>query len=332
MTNIVKITTSVNEIYDDDAYITEVFGQGCNYRTKFGVNCFIVTLDVKVSSSMDDKIHNFTCQYESEDRFNNIKAYNGVDMESSDYGEQGKLFEFLENIDFKDTKLFLDNNGIETEINDLYEVKKHLIHQAEQECLTFFEKHLSDILEYDDIQNSILSEFKKYDDYHLFSDDEIQYVIYQETKNILKSEFMQVVDGNLKSIEYDNSEYHSLISKAEDIAEERYNEMGEINLTDEELLENLDDIDLVFINIYQRAIEDVTEENNKNIYISFVEKLNKLLNPESETIVNIWHVEQNDLKPIAERDSIKKLCYAKTHDLINEKLNDLSYQKPTISM
>lgn len=310
--NTVKITASVSETIKDYASIVEVFGQGCNYRTKFGVSGLIVLISAEVE--MNDETHLFDCQYETEDRNDSIRAYNGVDMQSSyDYGEQSELFAMIEEIDFSSTQVFIND----TQINDVEALQKYLVDLAKDECLEFFLENIVDILDYEDIQEKIIKEFKKYENYHLFDDNQIQELIYEECYNALKGEYFNIVDTNqFDCAVSDNEVFYDLVRQAQDIAEEKYLEMGETGLSDEELLENLD-IDLVFINIFERALEDVDVLNTKKIYISFYAQLYKLLH-NTNTEVNVWHVEQNEMKTNLERKSAKELCYLATINLIND--------------
>lgn len=83
------------DIFDDDAVVVDVFGQGSHTSTKKGVEGFQVDFDVEVSGKA------FHIVFQSEDRSDNIKAYNGHEMQRAtiygcDSDESEELLELLE--------------------------------------------------------------------------------------------------------------------------------------------------------------------------------------------------------------------------------------------
>lgn len=62
-------------------------------------------------------------------------------------------------------------------------------------------------------------------------------------------------------------------------------------------------LDVDFINAFEEAKKQ--SDKNTTIFSIFVKTIEK----DENKIVNVWHVEQNDLKSEIERDSIKSLCY-----------------------
>jgi hypothetical protein len=78
------------EKYTDYAKIAEVYGQGCNYVTKLGIDGFQVDFLVKINEEK------FNISFQTIERTDNIRAYNGVEMALSDiYGndsDESSLF------------------------------------------------------------------------------------------------------------------------------------------------------------------------------------------------------------------------------------------------
>lgn len=305
----IHIKASVSLRLDSEACISEIYGQGCNYRTKFGVSNLIVLIGASVE--MNNKAYNFICRYENEARTDNIRAYNGIDMESSD--NQRDLFKLLENEDFHKNKVFFN----EKRVKSLSEVQVKLMALAQNEAIAFFEENIVNILNFDDIQEKVIDEFKKYTDFHLFDDKKIEEIIYEECENIIKDEYYHTIDdeddNDVSITVTENGVFFDLVNKALEIAEEEYLEMGETDLNDEELLENLENIDLIFINIYERALQEATSQSNKSIYVAFHSILYKLLYNE-DTTVNVWHIEQNELSQ--NKKTAKQLCYRAAQNLI----------------
>lgn len=90
MTKKVNISLAA-ELFDDYSEVVPVFGQGCNYITGYGVENMTIFIEACVEIDDDEKDEieekTFECQYESMARTCNIRAYNGIDLISSDYSE-----------------------------------------------------------------------------------------------------------------------------------------------------------------------------------------------------------------------------------------------------
>lgn len=248
MSKTIHIKASISERLDDDASISEVYGQGlrtlnsfvnsckgCNYRTKFGVSGLIVLIDTSVEMNnnanyyfeKEKSLHHFTCQYESERRTDNIRAYNGVDMESSEYGNQRDLFKLLEGEDFHNNEVFFND----IKVKSLSEVQEKLIVLAENEAVAFFEENIVDVLNFDDIQEKVIDEFKKYTDFHLFDDKKVEELIYEECEEIIKNAYFNTINSE-DDIDFqvsDNHVFYDLVNKALEIVKEEYLVFNKMN-------------------------------------------------------------------------------------------------------
>ena len=63
----------------DYAELVEIFGQGCNYPTGRGVEGFEVQFDVEAMNNLG-KTRCYTVVYQSKERTDNMRAYNGYEM------------------------------------------------------------------------------------------------------------------------------------------------------------------------------------------------------------------------------------------------------------
>lgn len=92
--------TSINiddiNVIDEFATIVDVYGQGCNYPTKQGVENFRVDFSVTAIKEGNEK--SFNVVYSTMERTDNIMAYNGLDMAldfDCDSNESSELEEFM---------------------------------------------------------------------------------------------------------------------------------------------------------------------------------------------------------------------------------------------
>lgn len=65
-------------VFDVFATVVDVYGQGCNYPTKQGVDGFQVDFEVEATSQGETE--QFHIVYQSAERSDNIIAYNGYEM------------------------------------------------------------------------------------------------------------------------------------------------------------------------------------------------------------------------------------------------------------
>lgn len=65
-------------------------------------------------------------------------------------------------------------------------------------------------------------------------------------------------------------------------------------------------------------IEKAKAENktNNGIYVQFVCDLEYMITGKEPTPVNVWYIEQNDMKPSEEKESIEALCYDRYYNTI----------------
>ncbi len=95
-----KMAIFNREIYDDCAQIVDIFGQGCNYPTKQGVDGFQVDFLIQLENTEGDKT-TFTIIFQSDDRADNLKGYNGFEMSTAkrlgcDCDESSAAIEFMD--------------------------------------------------------------------------------------------------------------------------------------------------------------------------------------------------------------------------------------------
>lgn len=77
-----KYQVIAQEVYADNACVVEIYGQGCNYPTKTGVDGFQVDFDIEVE--IDGGTEEFHVVYQSEDRSDNMYGYSRFGMETAD--------------------------------------------------------------------------------------------------------------------------------------------------------------------------------------------------------------------------------------------------------
>jgi len=106
--------------FDDFAKIVDIYGQGCNYPTKKGVEGY----EVQYLIEMKEDGKQYPIIFQSPDRNDNIKAYNGYEMTTSgkfgtddesyiisteyEYGDD--IIEYLENDAEKCCKMYFECN------------------------------------------------------------------------------------------------------------------------------------------------------------------------------------------------------------------------------
>lgn len=78
MKTTLKIKSS--EEFTEEAEIVDIYGQGCNYPTKKGVNGYEMNFYVIATNEKDEK-KEFHIVLQSEARTNNMEGYNGFEME-----------------------------------------------------------------------------------------------------------------------------------------------------------------------------------------------------------------------------------------------------------
>lgn len=327
-----SLTITTCEIFDDFAHMTPIYGQGCNYVTRYGVNGFQVNHDVLIDNGIEQKAFHLVTQ--SLDRSDNIQGYNGVEMAfANGYGvdddESGKAFDFLqqnEAISFDEAMLLLET-VIEGDANL---------------CRNWYNNHLADLIspmyaQADDEQQDdlslapkIIADFKGYDNLALFDEREVKELMGELCQRYLKDEY--VGDDNYSFSVSDNPNgYENLVDTAMALVEEAYNDMGERGLSDDELLERITDTDLVFVNIFDRATTATDGVNapyvatDTQVYMAFYGQLHELLFGTRPSI-NVAHIEQNELQGYA-RKSVKYLCYVQVDNLINDYIEKLK-KKP----
>ena len=115
------VLTVGESTFDEFAEICDIYGQGCNYPTKRGVQGFQV--DFEVVAFVGDERRDFTVIYQSGERTCNITAYNGFEMSCAigfgcDADESPKLLAFIDH----------DSDRI-----------THIKFRAEQLCKAWFE-------------------------------------------------------------------------------------------------------------------------------------------------------------------------------------------------
>jgi len=87
------------ETFTDCAEVVDIYGQGCNYPTKKGVDGFQVDFDIEVTNDTY-KTKEFHITYQNDERTDNITAYNGIEMSTGarfgcDADESRLVFKFL---------------------------------------------------------------------------------------------------------------------------------------------------------------------------------------------------------------------------------------------
>ena len=112
------------ESFTDNAEVVSIYGQGCSYETKKGVDGFQIDFDIEVTNDKEE-IQEFHVVYQSMERSCNMMAYNGVEMSTAkmygcDSDESRQAIEFcddddnalveLEEIATKLCREWLDNN------------------------------------------------------------------------------------------------------------------------------------------------------------------------------------------------------------------------------
>lgn len=340
MNNNAFIQIKTAENFDDFAALTPIYGQGCNYPTKYGVDGFQVNYTVLANNGIESKEFEIVAQ--NLDRSDNIMGYNGVEMTSANgYGcdadETGKLLDFLQEND-------------EISYDEAQAMVDVIFEDAKERCKGWYNKNIAGLLllaeeleserelesecENGDvlvtshsIKQKILAEFRRYNRVELFDREQVELIIFNECETALKAE----IKGDDVDYEFSVSDnpygYENIVDEAMAIVEQAYQNMGETGLSDEELRANLDDDDLVFVNIFERAMQKTkdgrsigaTIPSNEAVYTAFYSELWRLTRNE-DTDVNVWHIEQNDLKPLEQRESIKELCYSQvanlTHDIV----------------
>jgi hypothetical protein len=79
-----NFTVLKTEPFSDYAKLVDVYGQGCNYPTKKGIDSYQVNFTVAVA----DKTFNIS--FQTAERYDNIMAYNGYEMcLTANYGNFG---------------------------------------------------------------------------------------------------------------------------------------------------------------------------------------------------------------------------------------------------
>jgi len=121
-----KVEIKNYESFTDYAEIVSIYGQGCNYETKKGVDGFQVDFDIEATNKNGEKSQ-FHIVLQSFERTDNIMAYNGYEMSTaSKYGcdadESTELEEFM---DYED--------GI---FDEIFEI-------AETECKNWLESEIN---------------------------------------------------------------------------------------------------------------------------------------------------------------------------------------------
>ena len=99
------------ETFTDYAQVVDIFGQGCNYPTKKGVEGFQVDFDIEVTNDTGET-QQFHVVYQSLERSDNIMAYNGVEMTAAgcygcDADESDEIWGFIDEDSYKND--FLDD-------------------------------------------------------------------------------------------------------------------------------------------------------------------------------------------------------------------------------
>lgn len=233
MMRTIHIQSSSIEVFDKYASIDEIYGQNCSYRTKFGVSGLSVLIDVSVKTNNHAKYYFereeqsllFHCRYSNVNREDNTRVYKGFDMDDSYFGEQKELFKWLKNVDFHSDKVYFND----IQVKSLDEVKEKLIVLAENKAVDYFKENIVDILTFDDIQEKIIDEFKKYKQIHLLNENQIRQIIDEECQNIIKNEYCKTIDdGNDISIDVtENDVFFDLVNKALKVAKEEINKIKE---------------------------------------------------------------------------------------------------------
>ena len=100
-TNSIKIINT--EKFEDNAKIVSIFGQGCSYETKKGVEGFEVRFDIESTNEAGQE-RKFHIVFQSFDRSDNMQFYNGYEMNyARSYGcdtdESEELDDFMNGYD-----------------------------------------------------------------------------------------------------------------------------------------------------------------------------------------------------------------------------------------
>lgn len=316
------LTIKTVTVTDDFAQMTPIYGQGCNYATGYGVDGLQIDYDVSIFNGQE--IKDFHLVMQTLDRSNGMMAYNGVEMSPAgghgvDEDQTNKAYDFLTQVDA-----------------DADSVLSLITKDAEMRCRDWFNSNIALLLNPmyargDDEQQDdlslvpvILGEFKQYADIALLDEEQVADIILHECDSVLDG-YIKLEDGDYTFSVSDNVDgYENLVNMALELSNQAYDEMGnngDIDLTDEEIKDNLHNHDLVFVNIFERALRKTEGMNlpyqatDKQIYAAFYAELWKLVHG-GEVSVNTWHIEQNERKSYDERASIKQLCYAQVANII----------------
>lgn len=315
-----SITIQQCKVFDDCAKLGVKYGQGCNYPTGYAVDGFQVDYDVLIDNGIEQKTFHLVMQ--SMERTDGIMAYNGVEMTPAraygvDNDETNEAYDFIEEN---------DNLVADDMLRVIYD-------DAESRCRDWFNEHIADLLtpfysnndeeKQDDLSlaDNILKQVETYGDLFLMGKEQVESVILFLCEQALKDHIKGDFDYSF-SVSDNPTGYENLVDRAMALVDEDFNSKGEVGLSDEELLANLDDEDLVFVNLYDRALEATKDMNapyqatDEQIYVSFYSQLWRLVHG-TDITVNVWHVEQNNLKPVDERESIKQLCDSQVANIIN---------------
>jgi len=104
----IKVKVINTEVLKDWAEVVDIFGQGCNYPTKKGVEGLDVTFEVEATAGKESK--KFNCTFQSYERSDNMMAYNGYEMSPGyNYGCDGdETYELEEFVGHEATWLLHD--------------------------------------------------------------------------------------------------------------------------------------------------------------------------------------------------------------------------------
>lgn len=94
-----KIEILSSDTFTDFAQIVDIYGQGCNYPTKAGVDGFQVDFEIEATNN-EGETEQFHIVYQSKERSDNIMAYNGFEMSTAgqygcDSDESSSLEKFM---------------------------------------------------------------------------------------------------------------------------------------------------------------------------------------------------------------------------------------------
>jgi hypothetical protein len=124
-----KMAILSREVFTESARVVDIFGQGCNYPTKKGVDG--IQVDFVVVLEHEGEKRQFTIVFQSEERIDNLTAYNGYEMSSAcrfgcDADESRKALRFMDDeqnwldelceIAEKEARSWLEENAPEEEL------------------------------------------------------------------------------------------------------------------------------------------------------------------------------------------------------------------------